>query len=62
MALTYGEDFELVLTVKPDLFDKIKSRVNLHKIGFVDSSGVIKMIDKSGNTNIITPKGYDHFK
>ncbi len=62
MALTYGEDFELVLTVKPDLFDKIKSRVNLHKIGSVDSSGVIKMIDKSGNTNIITPKGYDHFK
>ncbi len=62
MALTYGEDFELILTVKPDLFDKITSRVKLHKIGSVDSSGVIKMIDKLGNTNIITPNGYDHLK
>ena len=39
MALTYGEDFELVLTVKPDQFEDLKSRINLHKIGFVDSSG-----------------------
>jgi thiamine-monophosphate kinase len=62
MALSYGEDFELLLTVNPDLFDDLKSRVKLHKIGYVDSSGMIKMIDKSGNTNIITPKGYDHLK
>ncbi|MGB7969437.1 MAG: thiamine-phosphate kinase [Methanobacterium sp.] len=62
MALTYGEDFELVLTVKPDQFEDLKSRINLHKIGFVDSSAKIKMIDKEGNTNIITPKGYDHLK
>ena len=62
MALTYGEDFELVLTVKPDQFEDLKSKINLHKIGFVDSSGKIKMIDKEGNTNILTPKGYDHLK
>lgn len=62
MALTYGEDFELILTVQPDLFDKLNSKINLYKIGFVDSSGTIKMIDKEGNTNIITPKGYDHLK
>jgi len=62
MAFAYGEDFELVLTVKPDLFDDLKSRINLYKIGFIDSSGKIKMIDKEGNTNILTPKGYDHLK
>ena len=62
MALTYGEDFELVLTVKPDHFEDLQSRINLYKIGFIDSSGTIKMIDKEGNTNILTPKGYDHLK
>ncbi len=62
MALTYGEDFELILTVQPDLFDELNSKINLYKIGFVDSSGTIKMIDKEGNTNIITPNGYEHLK
>ena len=62
MALTYGEDFELILTVQPDHFDELSSKIILYKIGFVDSSGTIKMIDKKGNTNIITPKGYDHLK
>lgn len=62
MALTYGEDFELLLTVNPSLFDDLKSQVTLYKIGFVDSSGKIRMIDKSGKTNIITPRGYEHLK
>jgi len=62
MALAYGEDFELVLTVKPDLFEDLKSKINLYKIGSIDSSGMIKMLDKEGNTNILTPKGYDHLK
>jgi thiamine-monophosphate kinase len=62
MAMAYGEDFELVLTVKLDLFEEIKSRINLYKIGFIDSSGEIKMIDKEGNTNILTPAGYDHLR
>ena len=62
MALTYGEDFELVFTVKPDLFEDLKSKINLYNIGSIDSSGSIKMLDKEGNTNILTPKGYDHLK
>jgi len=62
MALTYGEDFELILTINPSLFDDLKSQTTLYKIGFVDSSGTIKMIDKSGNTNIIPPRGYEHLK
>ena len=62
MALTYGEDFELILTIHPSLFDDLKSQTTLYKIGLVDSSGMIKMIDKSGKTNIITPRGYEHLK
>ena len=60
MAVSYGEDFELLLTIKPKCFDDLKSKITLHKIGLVDSSGIIRMIDKSGKTNIIAPKGYDH--
>ena len=62
MALTYGEDFELILTIHQSLFDDLKSQTTLYKIGLVDSSGMIKMIDKSGKTNIITPRGYEHLK
>jgi thiamine-monophosphate kinase len=62
MATTYGEDFELLLTVPQSLFNDLNSEVTLYKIGLVDSSGKIKMIDKAGNTNIITPRGYEHLK
>ena len=62
MALTYGEDFELLLTINPSLFDDLKSQTTLYLIGSVDSSGTIKMIDKSGKTNIITSMGYEHLK
>ncbi len=62
MALTYGEDFELVLTINPTSFEDLKSQIILYKIGFVDSSGMIKMIDKSGKTKIITNRGYEHLK
>jgi thiamine-monophosphate kinase len=62
MALAYGEDFELLFTVAPNLFDELKSSVNIYKIGLVDSSGRIKMIDKAGKTNIIIPRGYEHLR
>lgn len=62
MATTYGEDFELLITVDPSYFDDLNSQLPIHKIGLVDSTGTIKMIDKAGNTNIITPRGYEHLK
>lgn len=62
MATTYGEDFELLLTIKSSYFDDLASYLPLKKIGIVDSSGKIKMLDKAGKTNIITPKGYEHLK
>lgn len=62
MATTYGEDFELLLTIKPTYFTDLNQYLPLHKIGVVDSSCKIKMLDKAGKTNIITPKGYEHLK
>jgi len=60
LALSYGEDFELLLTVSQSEFETIKTKLNLKKIGLVDSTGTIKMIDKSGTTKIVTPRGYEH--
>lgn len=62
MSIAYGEDFEILLTVSNDIFDELKSQFNLYQIGVVDSSGKIKMIDKAGKTNILTPRGYEHLK
>ena len=62
MAMAYGEDFEIVFTVSPEVYENLKSEINIYKIGVVDSSGTIKMIDKHGKTNIITPRGYEHLK
>lgn len=62
MALSYGEDFELLVTVREDKFEEIKDKFSLYKIGSVTASGQIHMINKEGKTNIIVPKGYEHFK
>jgi thiamine-monophosphate kinase len=62
MSIAYGEDFELLLTLSSEIFDDLKSKFNLYQIGIVDSSGKIRMIDKEGKTNILTPKGYEHLK
>jgi thiamine-monophosphate kinase len=62
MALSYGEDFELLITIEQDKIHQVKDKIRLHEIGYVTSSGQIQMIDKEGKTNILTPKGYEHFK
>jgi thiamine-monophosphate kinase len=62
IALSYGEDFELLVTVREDKFEEIKDKFSLYKIGCVTASGQIHMVNKEGKTNIIVPKGYEHFK
>jgi thiamine-monophosphate kinase len=62
MSIAYGEDFELLLTLNPEIFHELKSKFKIYPIGVVDSSGKIRMIDKSGKTKIITPRGYEHLK
>lgn len=62
LALTYGEDFELLVTVQKEKFPKLKDELGLYKIGDVNTSGQIHMVNKDGQTNILTPRGYEHFK
>jgi thiamine-monophosphate kinase len=62
MALSYGEDFEILLTIKKDKFHEIKDKISLYELGYVTSSGHIQMIDNEEKTDILIPKGYEHFK
>ncbi len=62
MALSYGEDFEILLTIRKNKFLELKDKFSLYKIGYVTSTGQIQMIDKEGKTNILISKGYEHFK
>ena len=59
-ALYYGEDFELLLTVKKDIFEQIKEEIPLYEIGKVTSSGKIEIITKEGSRNILKSRGYEH--
>jgi thiamine-monophosphate kinase len=59
-ALYYGEDFELLLTVKKDAFKQIKEEIPLYEIGKVTSSGKLEILHKDGTKNIIKPRGYEH--
>jgi len=60
MALHYGEDFELLLTIDKDAFNQIKDEIPLYRIGKVTSSGKIEMVSKDGTNRILEPKGYEH--
>jgi thiamine-monophosphate kinase len=59
-ALYYGEDFELLLTIKKDAFEQISPKIPLYEIGKVTSSGKLIMIHKDGTEKILKPMGYEH--
>lgn len=61
LALYYGEDFELLLTVKKTEFDHLKDEYKLIEVGVVTKSGKMKILDKGGKTNILEPIGFQHF-
>jgi thiamine-monophosphate kinase len=62
LALTYGEDFELLVTIEKEKFLELQDRIGLKKIGYITSSGQIQMVNKEGETKILRAKGYEHFK
>jgi thiamine-monophosphate kinase len=62
MALTYGEDFELLVTIEEERFNVLKDEIGLYKIGQVTTSGQIRMVNKEGKTEILTPRGYEHLQ
>lgn len=59
-VLYYGEDFELLLTVKKEDFKQINHKIPLFKIGEVTSSGKIIMVNKNGKSSVLKSQGYEH--
>lgn len=60
LVLYYGEDFELLLTIQKDEFERINDKIPLFQIGEVTSSGKIIMVNKDGTQGVLKPHGYEH--
>ena len=62
-ALSGGEDYELLFTIKQSDFDKIKNNPDISVIGHMtQSSEGAQLISKSGNQHNITAQGWNAFK
>lgn len=61
-ALSGGEDYELLFTIKQDDFEKVKNSVLLSVIGHMtDQSEGCVMIDKSGGQHELKAQGWNSF-
>jgi thiamine-monophosphate kinase len=61
-ALSGGEDYELLFTVKQSDYDKIKGSPHFTVIGFMqDKSEGINLITKNGSSQPLTAQGWDAF-
>lgn len=61
-ALSGGEDYELLFTIRPEDVDKIKYLPDLYIAGeIVAQSDGIRLHTKGGNIHTITAQGWQHF-
>lgn len=61
-ALSGGEDYELLFTLKQEDYDKIKHSSDISVIGYcADLSEGIELITKSGNVHPLQAQGWDSF-
>ncbi len=70
LAMRGGEDYELLFTAPPEVWEALESAVQatggtISKIGEVTPSGeygsVIELVDEDGNSAVVTPGAFDHF-
>ena len=62
-ALSGGEDYELLFTIKQDDFEKLKGNMLLTVIGHMtDASEPAAMVDKSGGIHDLKAQGWSAFK
>jgi thiamine-monophosphate kinase len=60
-ALSGGEDYELLFTIKQSDYDKIVLNENISVIGYItDPEEKVKLITKGGNTHEIKAQGWQH--
>lgn len=63
MVYHVGEDFELLCTVKPKRFERLREKVpGLRRIGEVCEGRRVKLLRKDGSAETLKPSGYDHFQ
>lgn len=60
MTLYYGEDFELLLTIKKEEIEALNKLMEVYVVGEVTDSCRVEIVDKHGKTNILPPGGYQH--
>ena len=62
-ALSGGEDYELLFTVKQDDYDKIAANTDISVIGYItDEEAGANIFTKGGNKHPITAQGWNAFK
>src|SRR5476651_620108 len=62
-ALSGGEDYELLFTIKQADYDKIKNDVDVSIIGYITEPNAGKnLISKSGQVHTLTAQGWNAFK
>lgn len=61
LCLYGGEEYELVVTVKPKLWEKAEKAASLIKIGLVTKERTL-LVEEKGKRIPIEPRGWEHFK
>jgi thiamine-monophosphate kinase len=62
VALSGGEDYELLFTISPDDFEKIKNHADIHFIGHMhENANQNVMISKQGTVVPLKAQGWKHF-
>lgn len=61
-ALSGGEDYELLFTIKQADYDKVKGNLDISIIGHItEESAGYNLISKTGNLHPITAQGWNAF-
>jgi len=61
-ALSGGEDYELLFTIKQEDFDKVKGNPNITIIGHItDEKEGVNLITRAGSYVPLTAQGWDAF-
>jgi thiamine-monophosphate kinase len=62
-ALSGGEDYELLFTIRQEDFEKVQTNLNISIIGYMtEADKGAHIITKGGSTHVITAQGWNAFK